>query len=31
MVRWIGDVFDPEGFELNRLNREWRGAKRRKR
>jgi hypothetical protein len=31
MVRWIGGVFDPKGFDLNRLNREWRGAKRRRR
>lgn len=30
MVRWIGGVFDPKGFDLNRLNREWKGAKRRK-
>lgn len=27
MIRWIGGVFDPKGFDLNRLNREWRGAK----
>ncbi len=31
MVRWIGGVFDPKGFDLNRLNREWRGAKKRQR
>jgi hypothetical protein len=31
MLRWIGGVFDPKGFELNRLNREWRGAKKRAR
>jgi hypothetical protein len=30
MVRWIGGVFDPKGFDLNRLNREWRGARRRR-
>jgi hypothetical protein len=30
MVRWIGGVFDPKGFDLNRLNREWKGTKRRK-
>jgi hypothetical protein len=29
MIRWIGGVFDPKGFDLNRLNREWKGAKRR--
>jgi hypothetical protein len=23
MVRWIGGVFDPKGFDLNRINREW--------
>jgi hypothetical protein len=26
MVNWIGGVFDPHGFDLNRLNREWRVA-----
>jgi hypothetical protein len=26
MVRWIGGVFDPKGFDLNRLNRDWKGA-----
>jgi hypothetical protein len=26
MVNWIGGVFDPRGFDLNRLNREWRVA-----
>lgn len=31
MVRWIGGVFDPRGFDLNRLNREFKGAKRRRR
>lgn len=31
MVRWIGGVFDPKGFDLNRINRDWRGAKRRSR
>ncbi len=29
MIRWIGGVFDPKGFDLNRINREWRGAKNR--
>jgi hypothetical protein len=23
MLRWIGGVFDPKGFDLNRLNRDW--------
>lgn len=27
MVQWIGGVFDPKGFDLNRINREWKGAK----
>jgi len=27
MVRWIGGVFDPKGFDLNRVNREWKGGK----
>ncbi|MEO6080884.1 MAG: plasmid pRiA4b ORF-3 family protein [Steroidobacteraceae bacterium] len=31
MVRWIGGVFDPKGFDLNRINREWKGAKRKAR
>lgn len=31
MTRWIGGVFDPKGFDLNRLNREWKGAKARRR
>jgi hypothetical protein len=29
MVRWIGGVFDPKGFDLNRLNRDFRARKRR--
>jgi hypothetical protein len=28
MVRWIGGVFDPKGFDLNRLNRDWRPGRR---
>lgn len=28
MARWIGGVFDPKGFDLNRINREWKGARR---
>jgi hypothetical protein len=31
MVRWIGGVFDPKGFDLNRLNRDLKGANRRRR
>jgi hypothetical protein len=30
MIRWIGGVFDPKGFDLNRLNREWKGTRKRK-
>jgi hypothetical protein len=26
MVNWIGGVFNPRGFDLNRPNREWRVA-----
>ncbi len=28
MMRWIGGVFDPKGFDLNRINREWSGPER---
>jgi hypothetical protein len=28
MVSWIGGVFDPKGFDLNRLNRDFRARKR---
>jgi len=31
MVRWIGGVFDPKGFDLNRINRDYKGAKKRRR
>ena len=31
MMRWIGGVFNPKGFDLNRLNRDWKGAKSRRR
>ena len=31
MVRWIGGVFDPKGFDLNRINRDFKGAKKRRR
>jgi hypothetical protein len=27
LLSWIGGVFDPRGFDLNHLNREWRGQK----
>ena len=30
-LRWIGGVFDPTGFDLNRLNREWKRARARRR
>ena len=30
-IRWIGGVFDPKGFDLNRLNREWKGARAKRR
>jgi hypothetical protein len=29
MLRWVGGVFDPKGFDLNRLNRDWRTKRRR--
>lgn len=31
MMRWIGGVFDPKGFDLNRINREFKSAKSRRR
>jgi len=31
MVRWVGGVFDPKGFDLNRLNRDFKGARKRRR
>ncbi len=31
MMRRIGGVFDPKGFDLNRINREFKGAKKRRR
>jgi hypothetical protein len=31
MVRWIGGVFDPKGFDLNRINRDWRETQRQRR
>ena len=30
-LRWIGGVFDPKGFDLNRLNRDWKRARARRR
>lgn len=30
-ARWIGGVFDPKGFDLNHLNREWKGVRARER
>jgi hypothetical protein len=29
-LRWIGGPFDLKGFDRNRINREWRGAARRR-
>lgn len=31
MVRWIGGVFDPKGFDLNRINRDFKGPAKRRR
>jgi hypothetical protein len=31
MVRWIGGVFDPKGFDLNRINRDFKVARKRRR
>lgn len=31
MLRWIGGAFDPHGFDLNRLNRDWPSHRRRRR
>lgn len=30
-LRWIGGVFDPKGLDINRLNREWKGARAKRR
>lgn len=30
ILRWIGGVFDPKGFDLNRINRDFKGAKKRR-
>ena len=31
MARWIGGVSDPKGFDLNRINGDWRETKRQRR
>ena len=31
MLRWIGGAFDPVGFDLNRLNRDWKPGRTRRR
>jgi Plasmid pRiA4b ORF-3-like protein len=31
IVRWIGGVFDPKGFDLNRINRDFKSGKGRRR
>jgi Plasmid pRiA4b ORF-3-like protein len=31
MLRWIGGAFDPAGFDLNRLNRDWKSGRTRRR
>jgi hypothetical protein len=28
MMQWIGGAFDPKGFDLNRVNRDWSGKRR---
>ncbi len=30
-LRWIGGAFDPRGFDLNRINRDWSSHRRRRR
>jgi hypothetical protein len=30
MLRWVGGVFDLRGFDLNRVNRDWRPGRRRR-
>jgi hypothetical protein len=30
-LRWSGGAFDPEAFDLNRINRDWRTSKKRRR
>jgi hypothetical protein len=27
MMQWIGGAFDPKGFDLNRINRDWSGKR----
>ena len=29
LTLWVGGVFDPKGFDLNRINRDWKPTKRR--
>ncbi|MHB1869794.1 MAG: plasmid pRiA4b ORF-3 family protein [Steroidobacteraceae bacterium] len=29
LAHWVGGVFDPKGFDLNRINRDWKATKRR--
>lgn len=31
LLRWIGGAFDPRGFDLNRINRDWPSHRRRRR
>ena len=31
MLEWVGGVFDPKGFDLNRINRDWRAGGKRSR
>jgi hypothetical protein len=31
MLRWIGGAFDPRGFDLNRINRDWSSHRRKRR
>jgi hypothetical protein len=31
MLRWAGGAFDPQGFDLNRINRDWKSSKARRR
>ncbi len=31
MLRWIGGAFDPRGFDLNRINRDWPSHRRKRR
>jgi hypothetical protein len=31
MLEWAGGVFDPKGFDLNRINRDWPAGEKRSR